>query len=255
MTIFKSIGAFASKHSSDIMTGVGIIGMGASIIFAVKNTPKAMQLIEARKEELEVDKLTPIETIKTTWKCYIFPASLFLGATGCLIGSDVIQYRRIGNFASAYALTEDILQRYKDKVIETLGEEKEKEIEEEVEKEVEALPDLGNNIQFASFGDFPCLDQYSKNIFWSTKEKIGALINKLNFQMLNENYISLGDYAFELGVDIDEDIGNQFGWNVNDGMLEPIFSSIELNNEFIHGRPVLLVRMNRKPDRGYDNLH
>lgn len=256
MSTLKSVQSFVSRNSSRILTILGAGGMVATTVLAVRNTPKALKLIERRKAELETEKLTVAETVKTTWKCYIAPLSICISSLACLIGGNIIDARKIAELSAAYSLSEDIFREYKNKVIETMGEEKEKTIQEEADKKIfDKSENTSTEISLASFGDFPCYDKYSKSVFWSTKEKIGAIINKLNFQMLNENYISLSDYCFEFGLDIDDVVGDQFGWNVNDGYLEPVFSTIELNNEYVHGRPVLLVKLNRDPDRYYDNLH
>ena len=45
--------------------------MIGSIILAVKETQKALELINRRKIELKVGKLTEKEIFKTTWKLYI----------------------------------------------------------------------------------------------------------------------------------------------------------------------------------------
>lgn len=65
--IIKSIRMATKKHSPEILTGIGIAGMITTTIMAVKATPKALILIEDKKDELEAEKLTPIETIKAAW--------------------------------------------------------------------------------------------------------------------------------------------------------------------------------------------
>ena len=74
------------KHSPAILTGLGIAGMGASLIFAVKATPKAKECIEKKKQELKKEKLNVREAVGATWKHYIPSAITFVASTGCLIG-------------------------------------------------------------------------------------------------------------------------------------------------------------------------
>ena len=57
-----------SRHSPEILIGIGITGMIATTVLAVKATPKALYLIEEKKQELDVESLTPVETVKTNWK-------------------------------------------------------------------------------------------------------------------------------------------------------------------------------------------
>ena len=61
--LFKSVKMVVSKHSPEILTGIGIAGMITTTILAVKATPKALTLVEDKKKELELyptDKLTTI---------------------------------------------------------------------------------------------------------------------------------------------------------------------------------------------------
>lgn len=57
------------KHSPEILTGIGIAGMITTTVMAVRATPKALILIEEKKDELEVNELTPKETIQAAWTC------------------------------------------------------------------------------------------------------------------------------------------------------------------------------------------
>ena len=90
----KSAGRVLTKYSPGILTGIGIAGMIGATFMAVKATPKALYLIETKKEESEVEELAPVETIKTCWKCYI-PATLttVLSAV-CLIGASTVSAKR-----------------------------------------------------------------------------------------------------------------------------------------------------------------
>ena len=75
MNLIRSFKSSVSKHSPEILTGIGIAGMITTTVLAVKATPKAIKLIEAEKRVKHVDTLSPIDTVKTAWKCYI-PAAI-----------------------------------------------------------------------------------------------------------------------------------------------------------------------------------
>ena len=49
--VVKNVKAAASKHSPEILTGIGIAGMATTIVMAVKATPKALILIEEKKNK------------------------------------------------------------------------------------------------------------------------------------------------------------------------------------------------------------
>ena len=81
----KMARASVMKHSPEILTGIGIAGMITTTILAVKATPKATMIIEERKEELEINKLPVVDTVKATWKCYIPAAVTCALSVSCLI--------------------------------------------------------------------------------------------------------------------------------------------------------------------------
>ena len=71
--------------------------------------------------------------------------------------------------------------------------------------------------------------------------------NKLNRQMatMSEPYISLNEFYIDIGLP-SVDIGEDLGWNVDDGMIELRFSS-----QLVNGRTPCLVVSHMIPPR-YD---
>ena len=76
--ILSDIKLSTSKHAPQILVGLGVAGSIAATVFAVKATPKAIKLVEERKEKENKEHLTPLETIETTWKCYVPSAVILL---------------------------------------------------------------------------------------------------------------------------------------------------------------------------------
>ena len=77
---------WTQKHSPEILIGIGVTGMITTTLLAVKATPRALDLIALEKEELKVDKLTTVETIRATWKLY--------SGYGFVCGICLLHYRR-----------------------------------------------------------------------------------------------------------------------------------------------------------------
>ena len=165
--LFKGFKMTVSKHSPEILTGLGIAGMITSTVLAVKATPKALELVKERKEELdyeETDKLPVAETVKAAWKCYI-PA-VVTGATSvvCLIGASSVNLRRNAALTAAYNLSATALAEYKDKVIETVGEKKEREIRDKVaEERINKNPANQSAIIVTGNGNTRCFDTITKS--------------------------------------------------------------------------------------------
>lgn len=249
--LFKSVKMVVSKHSPEILTGIGIAGMITTTILAVKATPKALTLIENKKKELELypaDKLTTIETVKATWKCYIPAAVTGITSITCLIGANSVNSRRNATLATACNLSATALTEYKEKVIETIGEKKERTIRDKVaEERVKKEPVNPSAIIVSGNGNTRCFDTITKRRFTSDIEAIKKIVNELNRRMINgDDYVSLNDFYYELGLD-GSSIGDELGWNVSDGLIELDFSA-QLDND---GVPCIVIDYVVTPKRGF----
>lgn len=245
---FKGVGNWTSKHSPEILTGLGIASMITTTILAVKATPKALEAIEEAKDDAGVEKLTVTDTVKVAWKPYI-PAAI-TGVTGvaCLVGASRVNYRRNTALAAAYNLSRTALAEYKEKVIETIGEKKEEAIRDKIAKDkVEQYPVNSNNVIITGKGNTLCLDAVFGQYFESDMETIRTAINDLNYQMLSSEYVSLNEFYDLLGIDR-IDVGDQVGWNISkQGKVEITFSSQIAKD----GRPCLVLTYNVAPERDY----
>lgn len=219
---FTSIKNKLGEKSPEILTGVGIAGMLSSVIFAVKATPKAMQLVE---DELEYNlDATKMDIFRAAWRPYVPAATTFIFSSACLIGANSINHKRNAAIATACSLSEYALREYRNKVVEVIGEEKEREIRDAVSRDrVEARP-LTSEVIITGNGDVLCFETLSGRYFKSNVDRIEKAMNILNRRVLSENYCSVNDYYEALGLD-PIDVGEELGWNTDDGMIELHYSS------------------------------
>lgn len=266
---FKKVTKSLSNHSPEILTGIGIAGMITSTALAVKATPKALTLIEEKKEELnkknfnehierdyslkdhkELDKLDAKTTIKTVWKCYIPTAVTMAVSVACLIGASSVHVKRNAVLATAYHLSEVAATEYRNKVVETIGAKKEESIRDAVNKDrIDKNPVTKNEIFITDKGDSLCYDHLSGRYFKSDIDKLKKSINELNNQMNKVFYISLNDFYDEVGLDHIE-LGDVLGWNLDKGLIELHFSPHLAND----GTPCLALDFNHLPKYDYDKL-
>lgn len=247
---FKSVRAVLSEHSPEILTGIGIAGMVTTTVLAVRATPKALRLLEEKKHEEGTDDLTALETVKTTWKCYIPATVTGVTSIACLVGASRVNLRRNAALATAYKLSETALTEYKDKVIETIGEKKERLIQEKVDKErVEKNPVSKSEVIVTKKGSTLCMDYYSGRYFESDIDQINKAVNQLNGMLLREDYASLNDMYGELGLD-ETGTGDIVGWNVGRigrDLVKPR-TSAQIAED---GRPCIVVAFEPSPEHGY----
>ena len=264
---FKMVKQFAKKRSPEILTGIGIAGMITTTVLAVKATPKALQLIEEEKDRRtdkilegmspnedencwQVVKLKPIEVAKVAWKPYIPAVLLGASSVACLIGANSVHARRQAALYSAYKLSETAFTEYRDKVLETVGEETEKEVRDKVAKDkVEKNPASKTEIYMTGKGESLFYDPISDRHFMSDIETIRKIVNDLNYAMGygSEMYVSLSQLYDELGLK-HTSISDNIGWNIRDGLIEPDFSS-----QIDEGKPCIVLDWLKVPSYNFDS--
>ena len=251
--LFKDVQTMVSKHSPELLTGIGIAGMITTTVLAVKATPKALKFIETKQDELypeSTEKLTLAETVKTTWKCYIPAVVTGACSVACLIGASSVNARRNAALATAYNLSATALSEYKDKVVETIGEKKEQIIRDKVaEERIKKEPVNNSAIIVSGAGNTRCFDTITRRRFTSDIEQIKRIVNELNRQMVNgQDYISLNEFYYELGLEGCA-VGDEIGWNVTRGLIELDFSA-QLDTD---GIPCIVIDYTVAPKRGFNS--
>lgn len=248
--IINDIQKAVIKHSPEILTGLGIAGMITTTVLAVKATPKALELINDRKDELETEKLPPTEVVKTAWKCYIPAAVTCATSTACLIGASSVNLKRNAALATAYKLSESAISEYKDAVIDKIGEKKEQTIRDKVaEEKMKKNPVSSSEVFITEKGNTLCYDTISGRYFKSDIDRIKRAENAINKQLLDEMYVSLNDLYDELDLDHTK-LGDELGWKIDDGLVELYFSS-QLADD---GTPCVVMDFARAPKYNFSKL-
>lgn len=210
-----------SENAPEILIGIGLAGMLTSTVMAVKATPKALAIIEEEEDYLNRD-LKTIEKVKLAWKPYVPAAIGYCASAAMIISANNVNNKRSALYAGAYKLSEKALCEYKEKVIETLGEEKEREISDKVVKEKRYSAPASEVIY--GTGQCLCHDPLSGRYFNADMDKIRKVENDLNYRLMKENMVSLNEFYEELGMDCTE-MGFKYGWNIDDGLIEVRFTS------------------------------
>ena len=240
---------FMKKHSPEILTGIGVTGMITSTVLAVKATPKALILMDEARN-IKGDALTPIETVKVAWKPYIPSLITSVVSASCIIGASAVNTKRNAALATAYAISENALITYRDKVIETIGENKEKKIREQIaQDEVNKTPVSGSQVFITPKGDTLCKDSISGRYFKSDIDTIKKAVNELNRQMTHHNYISLNELYSEIGLDSIK-TGDRLGWNIDNGLIEADFSTCLAEDD----QPCIVIDYLPAPKYDFDRL-
>jgi len=228
----KNLGGVITKNSSTILTLMAVTGVFTTVAFAITATPKALRIIddeyELRKEDSitgSVEILTKREVLKLTWKCYIPAAGLALATVACVIGANHISQRRNAALASLLGITEVAFKEYQEKVVETIGRNKEQRVRDDIcEDRIKQNPVSMHNVFYTGKGDQLCFDSMSGQYFKSDSEMIRRAVNELNKELLTDTWVSLNDLYYALGLNSCR-LGDLMGWSISSDYLEINFTS------------------------------
>ena len=259
LKFIKSIPAKAVEHGPEILAGLGV-GLGiTSTVLAVKATPKAIRLIEQAKDKKKINEgndatLTAGETVKAAWKPYIPAAITGVMSAACVIGGQSVSGRRNAALATAYQLSTTALTEYKEKVVETIGEKKERAIHDELAKDkVEKNPVNKSEVIFTGSGKTLCHDAITGRYFHSDKNAIERSVNELNRRMTSgmEMYISLNEFYDYIGVPRVTPMGDELGWRVDNGLIQIHYGAVLTGDD----EPCMVIEHLIPPEYGYNKLY
>ena len=241
--------------------------MITTTVLAVKATPKALRCIEKAEDhgigitskdgdpDWEVRKLTPIETVKVAWKPYIPAAVTGTVSVACLIGASSVHAKRNAALATAYQIASTSLADYKEKLIEVVGEKKEKVVRDKIaQKQVDEHPPKATSVYDTGSGGTLVYDPQFDKYFRCHINSLDAAKNRLNERMLTgqSECISLSEFYNELGVK-PPGLGDELGWNVGrDGLIEIDHSSAIVMED---GEPCVVLRYEVAPKYDYFRIN
>lgn len=202
-----------------ILTALGIVGVVGTAVMAVRATPKALKLIKAKKDELETDKLTPMELVQTTWRCYIPSALIGVGTITCIVGIGVMDKRNQAALTSAYTMLNESYKQYRQAAKKVYGEDADNKIHTEMAKDAKvASSDWGYQVYNMDMD--PASEQLlfydltSKKYFTTTMAAVLNAQYHVNRNLSLRGDCSLNEYLSFLGVD-GVDKGDEVGWDIS----------------------------------------
>lgn len=213
----KYVKPFVVKHEPEILMAMGISGLIFSTVWAIRATFKASNAIRDYKESKQIDKITPKEAFKLTWKFYWPVAASTALSVPCIIAGNRVSSKRYAALATAYTISEAALQEYQDTTREIVGEKKAKQIQESVDaKKLEETYKGGNQIILTGNGESLFFEPLSGRYFKSNWNDISKAANELNASALGDmaGQITLNDWFRRLGLE-DTEIGDEIGWDLN----------------------------------------
>jgi hypothetical protein len=230
--ILKRSEKFIVDNSSTILTAVGVTGTITTAYLTGKATYRVARIVnhpESREPNPDARLF-----IKAFWKEYIPAVGVGTVTIVAIVGANRVGTRRAAAVAAAYSLSERAFDEYKTKVVEKMGENKEREVRDELAQDRVKRTE-GSEVVILSDGEVLCFDQFSGRYFRSDMESLKKAMNDTNYQILNHVYASFSD---------------EIGWN-SDEQLELEFSTT-LSED---GRPCIAIDFKVAPVRDYFRVH
>lgn len=252
------VGRNTQHHIPTILTVSASIGVVATAILSIKATPKAVILLEERREEI-ADRMglephsiniSSKEVLKISWRPYI-PAILMGGATlMCIVGANTVHLRRSAAVLSAYTLTDKAFTEYRDQVKDVFGDKGHEKVQDKVAKAlIESNPVDKEVLLDKDETKVLCYDSMSGRYFKANVEDIRKAQNDVNEIILKDMYASQNDFYERIGLRRTE-LGDMLGWDL-DTMIDISFSStLTVDNQ-----PCLTILYNKYPIQDYYRIN
>ena len=169
MNVYNGVKGKVEKHSPEILMGVGVVGVVATTVTACRATMKLNDILDEcsetrdkiksvqenpayddRYSDEDAQKDLTINYVQTGVKiAKLYAPSVALGvlSVGCLVGSHSVMQKRNAALSAAYLTVDKSFKEYKQRVIDRVGEEVEKEIRYGIKAEevVETVVDEDGN--------------------------------------------------------------------------------------------------------------
>lgn len=195
----------------------------------------AHRLNDAGSRPADFEPLTTREKVRLVWPEYIPAAGTLALSVTCIVAANRVGSRRTAAVTAAYAISEKAFSDYRDRVVEKLGDKKEREARDEVAQQRVTEKSPSSQVVIIGSGDVLCYDAFSGRYFMSTMETIKKAQNDTNYSILNDGFASLTEFYDKLGLDKTSHSDN-LGWNT-DKMLDTFISTV-LSDD---GRPCISI--------------
>ena len=244
---FKKAQLTVKKHSPEILMVAGVIGTVAGAVMACKETLELGDVLdECKQEKMELEeqyamceeysedalkkdqvKLTIKQAVKIV---KLYAPSVIMEATsiGVIFASNDIMRKRNASMAAAYATLNSMYKRYRQNVIESYGEEVDKDMRFGVKHEkVTEIDEDGNKVKIdarivdldntaLAISDYSRFFQMGCKGFDASSGRYNLLYLKgiqamFNNKLIADGYVMLNDVYRELGFDTIPE-GWSIGW-------------------------------------------
>lgn len=258
----------ADKNAPMLLMIAGIGGLAATVISAVKATPMAIDKMddeianryengEIEYEELPMsvaksdmayrfEELGPKQIAKSCWKCYVPTVILGALSISAFIGSYKISTARLTAMTAMYEFTANAYDRYRRNVAKASPKTDVKAAKASRDEKVKAISE--SKFEGVPEGKEVCIDLFTGNVFYSTREDVLAAVSKMKDRFLSgEMFISLNEFYDEVDANHVE-VGDDVGWTPE------TYLDVQFDSTLRNGKPCLTIGYFANPRFDYRDI-
>lgn len=255
MNLIEKTSQFFSENAPVILTSFAVAGVLTVTVLTAKATLEAKEIIEEEVENGHSGEFTKLELAQLVWRPYVPAIITGLLTVGCIIAAQNINDRRNAALMSVYSLSEAALREYREKVAETIGENKERKIRDEIAQDhVRENPPSKTEIFITGKGTALCYDTMSDRYFMSDMETIRKAQNDINAQIFDNMYASLNEFYSAIGIK-GTCLGEEVGWSTERRLNIEFSATIVEDEGQYNGQPCMVLNYRVTPSNAYTNLH
>ena len=264
----NKVPVLADKNAPLLLMLAGIGGLAATVVSAVKATPLAIDKMDdeiakryengeieyedlpmsVNKSDMEFrfDELGTKQIVKSCWKCYVPTVILGALSISSFVGSYKVNTARLTAMTAMYEFTANAYDRYRRNVAKVSPKTDAKATKAARDERAKEIPE--SKFDGLPEGKEVCIDLFTGNVFYSTREDVLVAVNKIKDKFLaGEMFVSLNEFYDEVDAD-HVGVGDDVGWSP-DTDLDIQFDSILRN-----GKPCLTIGYFANPRFDYGSL-
>lgn len=231
------------RNAPTILTFAGGVGFVATVIFAVKATPKASEHLEEARKGSESGDLTILETVKACGKDYIPTILTGAGSLACFFGANALNAKQQETMMAAYAGLDGLYRGYRrhvkrlagDKEGEVLDAAAERAAIEEIDEEDDGRPpwDEPQTFYIELCGKSMFFDRSREDVEWAEYQ--------INRDLAVNGIATVNDFLNHLNLAEDAEEGDKNGWDLYCGAASYGYNWIDFSHRFRKNDDGMLV--------------
>lgn len=233
-TLFQRLNRTANQNSPAILTALAISGTITTAFLAARAAYASAEVLSEESPPPE----TTQDKAKLVWKLYIPPVVSGVATIGCITAITHVGIKRTAAMATAYTVTEQAFQDYREKVIEELGAKKEQKIRDEVVQDKILANPPNKEIVISGPGNVLCCELFTGRYFNSDMHTLQKAQNEVNALIVQQVYVTLDDFYDRVGLSHTSN-SDMLGWD-SDKLMELKISTVLTED----GRPCLAFDYN-----------